>query len=224
MKSKHIKSALSIICLSLVFSNTSQSQTSIKTNKALLITSAQVDLLSEDGKAWAFTKDSEAKNKVRQNLKKVIKKARELNIPIIHSPVGFDYNKMKGYQPLNGIQQVIIENQLLDVHTSGVDFIPEATPKSNEIVLPYRQGFSSFWANSIQKHIEKLNIETIYIVGMLAEGCVQSHTRDAAENGYKTIVITDAIGSTSLELLDASYKTLGLHAKKLIDTKTFMKK
>lgn len=211
-----------IIVIATIYSMTTFAQD--QGNSVLLITSAQVDLLSENGKAWGFTKDAEAKNKVRENLRKVIKKARKLNIPIIHSPVGFDYDKMKGYQPKNGIQQVIIENQLLAIHTSGVDFIPEASPKSNEIVLPYRQGFSSFWANFIQKYLEKLNVETIYIAGMLAEGCVQSHTRDAVENGYKTIVITDAIGSTSLELLDASYKTLGIHAKALINTETFMKK
>ena len=211
-----------IVAITTILSMTAFSQN--QGNSVLLITSAQVDLLSENGKAWGFTKDSEAKNKVRENLRKVIKKARELNIPIIHSPVGFDYDKMKGYQPKNGIQQVIIDNQLLAMHTSGVDFIPEASPKNDEIVLPYRQGFSSFWAKSIQQYLERLDVETIYIAGMLAEGCVQSHTRDAAENGYKAIVITDAMGSTSLELLDASYKTLGIHAKALSDTKTFLNK
>lgn len=187
----------------------------------LLITSAQVDLLAENGKAWGFTKDSEAKNKVRKNLSKLLKKAREQNIPIIHSPVAFDYEVMKGFKPLNAIQGVIIENRLLDMNSSGSEFIPEALPLENEIVLPFRQGFSSFWAKSIQEYLEKLNIDTIYIAGMLAEGCVESHARDATENGYKTIVITDAIGSTSLELLEASNKILALHTEVMITTKEF---
>ncbi|WP_420400278.1 cysteine hydrolase [Flagellimonas sp.] len=190
----------------------------------LLITSAQVDLLSEDGKAWGLTKDAEAKNKVRENLKRVLIEARKRNIPIIHSPVGFDYEKMKGYQPLNAIQGVIVQNQLLDMNSDGVAFIPEARPLKKEQVLPFRQGFSSFWADSVQEHLEKLGVDTIYIAGMLAEGCVESHARDAAENGYKTIVISDAIGSTSLELLDASYKTLALHTATMITTQEFLTK
>jgi len=216
----------SILTLAILFLSSlafAQSSHEGSKNSVLLITSAQVDLLSEKGKAWGFTQASIEKNKVRKNLLKVIKEARRQNIPIIHSPVGFDYEKMKGYKPLNTIQKVIIEHKLLEMNTSGSDFIPEARPLSNEIVLPYRQGFSSFWAKSLQNHLEELDVRTIYIAGMLAEGCVQSHARDAAENGYKTVIISDAIGSTSLELLDASCKTLALHSNTLISTKDFLK-
>ncbi|UJH66736.1 cysteine hydrolase family protein [Allomuricauda sp. SCSIO 65647] len=225
MKSKLFKSALTFFCLSLFFSDLSFGQSSHQknSNKVLLITSAQVDLLSEEGKAWGYTKDSETRNKVRKNLKKIIKEARKQNIPIIHSPVGFDYELMKGYKPLNAIQGVIVENKLLEMNSPGTEFIAEAFPLENEIVLPYRQGFTSFWANSIQEHLERFEVDTIYIAGMLAEGCVESHARDAAENGYSTIVISDAIGSTSLELLEASEKTLALHTKAMISTKEFVK-
>ena len=192
--------------------------------KVLLVTSAQVDLLSENGKAWGFTKESVNKNEVKQNLKVVLAKARENNIPIIHSPVGFPFEQMAGFKPKNAFQSVIIDNKLLEIGTKGVEFIKEATPKENEIGLPYRQGFSSFWANSIQEHLEKLGAETIYIAGMLAEGCVTSHSRDAAENGYTPIAISDAIGSTSLELLEASKKTLVLHTKAMITTEEFLQK
>ncbi len=202
----------------------SQSLNDAKNNSVLLITSAQVDLLSEKGKAWGFTQESIEKNKVRENLIKVIAEARKRNIPIIHSPVGFDYGIMKGYEPLNAIQSVIIQHQLLEINTPGVKFIPEAQPQKGDVVLPYRQGFSSFWAKSIQQYLEKMEVKMIYIVGMLAEGCVQSHARDAAENGYKPIVISDAIGSTSLDLLEASYKTLILHTAGVITTEEFLKK
>ncbi|UTW63228.1 cysteine hydrolase [bacterium SCSIO 12741] len=215
----------SILVLALLFmANLMFGQSSDNTHgkSVLLITSAQVDLLSESGKAWGFTQESVEKNQMRKNLLKVIKEARKRNIPIIHSPVGFDYELMKGFEPLNAIQGVIVQNQLLAVNTPGVDFIPEAQPKSGDIVLPFRQGFSSFWAKSIQAHLKKMGIETIYVVGMLAEGCVESHARDAAENGYKTVVISDAIGSTSMELYEASLKTLALHTAGIITTKEFL--
>lgn len=163
-----------------------QSSNQHQSKSVLLITSAQIDLLSEGGKAWGFTKDSEEKNQIRKHLKQLIQKARERNIPVIHSPVGFDFEAMKGYEPLNAFQKIIIENKLLAMNTHGSEFIPEALPAENEIVLPFRQGFSSFWAKSIQKYLERYQVDTIYIAGMLAEGCIASHVRDAAENGYKT--------------------------------------
>ncbi len=190
-------------------------------NKVLLITSAQNDLLSESGKAWGFTESSEKQNDVRRNLTMLLEKARNRNIPIIHSPVGFDYEIMEEFEPLNAIQGVIVQNQLLAINSNGCKFIPEAQPMNREIVLPYRQGFSSFWAKLLQEHLDELGIDTIYIAGMLAEGCIESHVRDAVENGYKTVVVSDAIGSTSLDLLDASRKTLSLHASSIITTKEF---
>jgi len=190
----------------------------MKSNCALLITSAQVDLLSETGKAWGFTKDSVTNNRVKENLKVVIEKAREAKIPVIHSPVAFDYELMKGFKPLNAIQSVIIENKLLEMNSKGSEFISEAKPVEGEVVLAPRQGFSSFWAKSIQSHLKDLEIDTILIAGMLAEGCVESHARDAAENGYTPIVISDAIGSTSVELLEASTKTLNLHTAKMLSS------
>jgi nicotinamidase-related amidase len=191
-------------------------------NSALLVTSAQKDLMTENGKAWGFTKESIQQNNVVSNIEKVVKKAREIGLTIIHSPVAFDYEELKDFDPLTSIQSVIIENKLLEVNTTGSEFIDEASPLSNEIVLPNRQGFSSFWAKTIQSKLEEMKINSLYIVGMLAEGCVESHARDAAENGFRTNVITDAIGSTSLELLEASLKTLALHTSSLMTTQEFI--
>jgi nicotinamidase-related amidase len=53
---------------------------------------------------------------------------------------------------------------------------------------------------------------------MLAEGCIESHARDAAANGYRPIVIGDAIGATSRDLLEASLQSLVLHTHSLPST------
>lgn len=187
-------------------------------NYALLITSSQNDLLSPSGKAWGLTNETALKNGVPGKLKALIERARAANIPVIHSPVSFDYSKLKDFEPLSSIQSVIIENRLLEDGTPGVEFIEEATPREKDLVLPPRQGFSSFWANTIQSHLNHLGVTTLFIAGMLAEGCVESHSRDAVENGYRPIIISDAIGSTSEALLEASLKALELHSAKLMTT------
>jgi nicotinamidase-related amidase len=187
-------------------------------NYALLITSSQNDLLAPSGKAWGLTNETVLKNGVPGKLKALMERARAVNIPVIHSPVSFDYSKLKDFEPLSSIQSVIIENRLLEDGTPGVEFIEEATPLEKELVLPPRQGFSSFWANTIQSHLNDLGVTTLFIAGMLAEGCVESHSRDAVENGYRPIIISDAIGSTSEALLEASLKTLELHSAKLMTT------
>lgn len=187
-------------------------------NYGLLITSAQNDLLSPNGKAWGLTKQTVMKNGVADKLKDLIERARSVNIPVLLSPVSFDYSTLGDVAPLSSIQSVIIENRLLEADTFGSQFIEAVTPGEKDIVLPPRQGFSSFWSNTIQSHLNGLGVKTLFIAGMLAEGCVESHSRDAVENGYRPIIISDAIGSTSPELMDASLKTLALHSAELKTT------
>jgi len=185
---------------------------------ALLLTSSQNDLLSPNGKAWGLTSKTVLKNEVSSKLKAIIAGARAVNIPVIHSPVSFDYAKLKDFEPLSAIQSVVIENRLLEGGTPGAEFAEETTPLEKELVLPPRQGFSSFWTDTIQSQLDMLGVTTIFIAGMLAEACVEAHSRDAVENGYRPIIISDAIGSTSVELLEASLKTLELHSANLMTT------
>jgi nicotinamidase-related amidase len=187
-------------------------------NSGLLITSAQKDLLSPNGKAWGLTKETVLKNDINGKLKALAEAARTINIPIIASPVSFDYAKLTGFEPLSSIQSVIIENRLLETGTEGAEIITDLAISTRDVVLPPRQGFSSFWANTLQSHLKNLGVKTLFIAGMLAEACVESHARDAVENGYRPIIVSDAIGSTSVELLEASLKTLALHSATVMTT------
>lgn len=196
----------------------------MKAKTALLITSAQNDLLDPNGKAWAFTQGTVEKNRIPEKLEALAGAARSAGIPVIHSPVALDHQALSGARPLSAIQGVILENQLLDAGSFGAEFIERSKPAAGDIVLPARQGFSAFWAQSIKEHLDKLEVETLVIAGMLAEGCVEAHARDAVENGYRPVVVSDAIGSTNPDLLEASLKTLALHTSCMPDTATMLVK
>ncbi len=185
---------------------------------ALIITSAQNDLMSPGGKAWEMTKHTVEANEVVKKLSRLVEAARKANIPVIMSPVAFDYEVMVGFEPKSAIQRIIIDNALLEAETWGSQLIDELGVTEGDTVLPPRQGFSSFWAGPINDQLEGLGVTEIYLAGMLAEGCVESHARDAAENGYRPVVITDAIGSTSSDLLSATLQTLELHCQRMEET------
>jgi len=188
----------------------------MKNTNVLLITSAQNDLLHSSGKAWEMVRPTVEQNQVPARLACLAEKARAAGMVVIHSPIGLDYAALSGFEPLTVIQKVILKNRLLASRSSGAEFIKEATPHAADIVLAPRQGFSAFWARSIQPELERLGVKRIFLAGMLAEACVSSNTRDAAENGYRPVVIADAIGSTSPALLEASLKTMALHSEALM--------
>jgi ureidoacrylate peracid hydrolase len=190
----------------------------MKNNNVLLITSAQNDLLHSSGKAWEMVRSTVEQNQVPARLARLAEKARAAGMTVIHSPIALDYATMNGFEPLTAIQNVILQNRLLAKGSSGAEFIKEAVPHSADIVLAPRQGFSAFWARTIQPELERLGTKTIFLAGMLAEACISSNTRDAVENGYRPVVISDAIGSTSPALLEASLKTMALHSHALMTT------
>jgi len=188
----------------------------MKSESILLITSAQNDLLDPAGGAWNIVRATVEKNSVPNKLNELAHAARASGIPVIHSPVEFDYPAMTGFKPLSAIQQVILDNKLLAKGTRGSQFLAGLNIQSKDSVLPPRQGFSSFWAKTVQAELARFGARTIYIAGMLAEACVESHARDAVENGCSPIVISDAIGATSPALLDASLQILALHTSALL--------
>jgi nicotinamidase-related amidase len=184
----------------------------MKSETVLLITSAQNDLLSPNGKAWSSVSATVSTQRVPEKLAALTRAARRAGILVIHSPVVLDYRAMAEFEPKSALQGVIIGNQLLAKGDAGSDFVDACRPASADVVLRPRQGFSSFWAHTIDAVLEEVRPATITIAGMLAEGCVSSHARDAVENGYSPIVVSDAIGATSPELLAAAQLELALHA------------
>ena len=189
----------------------------MKPESILLITSAQNDLLAPTGTAWSMVRATVEKNDLPVKLKRLASAARVAGIPVFHSPIELDYLATRGFKALSAIQQVILDNKLLAKGTRGSEFLAGLVQPQDSALGP-RQGFSSFWAKTIQDELERFGAKTIYIAGMLAEACVEAHARDAVENGYVPIVISDAIGSTSPVLLEASLRTLALHTAALLST------
>jgi len=195
----------------------------MKSRSALLITSAQHDLLHPSGLAWKLVESTVVKNDVVQKLKRLVAGARAARIPVIHSPIELDYEAACGGPPLSAFQELAFSVKPLAKGSLGARIIPELAPVAGDILLPPRMGFSSFWAGTINPVLRELGVLDLYIAGLLSHACVESHARDAVENGYRPTVIRDATAAAGDELLQASYTSLGLQAHRLIYTDEALK-
>lgn len=186
---------------------------------ALLLTSTQNELLHPSGGAWGLVADTVTKNNVVRNLVALLAAARLARIPVIYSAVAVDHATIPaGYEPTTVIQGLILQNKLFKPGTSGVEFLAELTPQPGDKVLPPRSGFSSFWSSNLHVLLKEQGVKRLYLAGMLAHACIESHARDAAENGFQPVVVRDAIGAAGEPLLAASIAILALHAKSLPTT------
>ena len=67
---------------------------------------------------------------------------------------------------------------------------------------------NSFSNKELSEFIERDSIKTIYITGIMVEGCVGSTARNSIKKGFQTILIVPAIGSSSASKLKKGLEEL----------------
>lgn len=138
------------------------------------------------------------------NLSDLQDAAREGDVPVFYSPHAYDDHEFETWRELNTIDQLMFDTRMYDVDGDGSDIVPELEPDDNTVVLSPHKHLSGFWANDVQAQLTKRGVDTVVLAGMYANLCVESHMRDAVENGYEVLVVSDATGALSQDMLDAA--------------------
>ena len=71
------------------------------------------------------------------------------------------------------------------------DVVAELAPRDDELVID-KNASSPFNGTGIDQLLRNLNLETLVMVGMATDMCVETTARDAADRGYNVIVVEDA--------------------------------
>ncbi len=159
---------------------------------ALFITDPQNDFLSEGGAAWELVGEQVVADKVVEHQVMLREAAKKVGIPVFYSPHMYTEMDFKNWKSLNAIDKLMFEIDMFHQGTWGHDFHPDLKPDDNTIVMNPHKGLSNFWAGDAVIQLREYGIETLILTGMSANLCVESHTRDAIENGFDVIIIADA--------------------------------
>lgn len=168
---------------------------------ALLVIDPQNDFLTEAGAVWDLVGEMVVKNQVVDKLSKLIAKAKESGIEVFYSPHYYD-KEFEAWKDNNPIDSLMFERKMFDRSSSGSDFHPDLKPDDSTIVCAPHKNLSGFHTSDVDIQLRKRGITTIYLCGMSANLCMESHMRDAEERGYKVIVINDATAAPG----DAAYE------------------
>jgi len=170
---------------------------------AMFVTDPQNDFLSKESPAWGLVGPTVIKNKVVEKEKMLKALAKDLGIPVFYSTHMYTQKEVEQWvtMPLNGIDKVMFENKMFVQGTWGHDYHPELKPDSNTVVMNPHKGLSNFQTGDAALQLRMFGIKTIVLYGMSANMCVESHARDAIENGFEVIIIADATAAAG----DAAY-------------------
>lgn len=118
---------------------------------------------------------------------KILKKCRELNLPIFHIRHSSTNLKSK-----------------LNPANKGFEFNENVTPLENEPIVT-KEVNSAFIGTNLKEQLDQLSIDTLIIVGITTNHCVSTTTRMAGNFGYKTYLISDAT---------ATFDRIGINGEK----------
>jgi len=169
---------------------------------ALFVTDPQNDFLSEKSPAWELVGPLVTKNKVVEKEKKLKALAKEIGIPVFYSTHMYTKQDFANWKSLNGIDKIMFDIRMFEQGTWGHDYHPELKPDDNTIVMNPHKGLSNFWTGDAAIQLRQYGIETVIMYGMSANMCVESHARDAIENGFDVIILADATAAAG----DAAYE------------------
>ena len=132
--------------------------------------------------------------------------AREAGMPVVHTAFADSHHFLD--RPYSGS---FMPNRYPELpkggHAAEAKFIPELTPRPEEIVL-HKPSYGAFHDTPLDTILRNLGCETVIVTGTLTNVCCGATARQAYERGYKVVFGSDVTATNSPELQEAELRTL----------------
>jgi nicotinamidase-related amidase len=191
---------------------------------AMFVTDPQNDFLSEGSPAWELVGPTVIKHKVVEKEKALKALAKELGVPVFYSTHMYTPKDFANWKSLNGIDKIMFDLKMFAQGTWGHEIHPELQPDSNTIVMNPHKGLSNFWTGDAAIQLRQYGIETVIMYGMSANMCIESHARDAIENGFDLIIVADATAAAGDAAYEAALTNYEFLAHEVVTANQVMKR
>jgi ureidoacrylate peracid hydrolase len=187
---------------------------------ALLVIDPYNDFISEGGKVWDRLKAVAEANSCVPHMLQVLDAARKAGLRVFyalhHRYRPGDYESWKYIAP---IQQAAWSHKTFEDGTWGGEIRREFAPQPGDIVALEHWCSSGFANTDLDLQLKKHGIHQLIVIGLIANTCVESTVRFAAELGYEVTMVRDATASYSDEEMHAALNVnIPLYASATVTT------
>ncbi|NQD92383.1 cysteine hydrolase [Pseudomonas sp. CrR25] len=176
----------------------------------LLLVDPYNDFLSEGGKLHGLAKAVADRVGALANLKAVVKAARHAGVQVFYVPHHRarpdDFQNWKHPSPY---QIGAGRAQVFAVGSWGGEWHPDFQPQDGDVLVQEHWGASGFANTDLDMQLKQQCISKVIVVGMLANTCIESTARFAAELGYHVTLVRDATAAFSEEAMHAAHEING---------------
>jgi len=152
---------------------------------ALMVIDMQNDFLNK--KSPAYTKNAEY---IIANLKKLIRTARRVKIPVIYTAHCHQDPKIDGGMTAKWWPEIANKKTLV-AGTKGAEIIKELKPLHKEKII-YKHRYSAFYNTDLEIYLRGLGVTDLIISGIMTGICCESTARDAFFRDFRVFMIGDA--------------------------------
>jgi nicotinamidase-related amidase len=172
------------------------------TTTALLLVDLQNDNAHPDGAYASFGAADHAREQdLVAHVRQLLDWARENSMPVIHNRIVFYPGGNFG--GANAPIFRMIGPESLKLGSWGADALEGLEAMPNEPVL-IRNRMSSFNGTGLDVLLRNAGVTTVVVAGVWTNMAVEHTVRDAADHGYRSILVTDATSSINANWHDAA--------------------
>jgi nicotinamidase-related amidase len=116
---------------------------------------------------------------------------RAKGIPIVYTTTA--YEDVEGPNSDMGLWVHKIPVELLQLGTDAVEIDERIAPEPGELVMVKKRA-SGFHGTHLSGYLNAHGVDTVIITGVTMAGCVRHSTEDAIAEGFRPIVVREAVG------------------------------
>ena len=116
---------------------------------------------------------------------------RAKGIPIAYTTTA--YTNVEGVNSDMGLWVHKIPVELLAAGTEAVQIDSRIAPRQDELVIVKKRA-SGFHGTHLSSYLNAQGVDTVIITGVTMAGCVRHTTEDAIAEGFRPIVVREAVG------------------------------
>ncbi|MDH4612176.1 isochorismatase family cysteine hydrolase [Pseudomonas sp. BN102] len=176
----------------------------------LLLVDPYNDFLSEGGKLNGLAKPVAEAVGTLDNLRKVLAAVRKAGIQVFYVPHHRARpNDFKTWKHPSPYQLGASRAQVFAAGSWGGEWHADFQPTEQDVMVQEHWGASGFANTDLDYQLKQHGVQRVILVGMLANTCIESTGRFAAELGYHVTLVTDATAAFSPEAMRAAHELNG---------------
>ena len=193
--------------------------------KALLIVDPLNDFLNIKGVAWGAVEKSVKKNNTIENLKTLIDYSNKNKIKIFVSPHCYTNKEDINWKFGGFIEKFMLKNKMFFTDF-GCEIISELKEGLKDAIVCSSHKIYGPQTTDLTLQLRKHCIDEVFVAGMSANLCVESHIRHLLECGFKVNAVKDATAGALLPIGDGYESALinfNFICSSVLTTKEFCK-